>query len=355
MSEIHEVIDRLVSTGVLTQEQRTILLHEIDTPKPPVVIASGRDRLIEVGAYLGAGLIAAALVTIVAQNWEGMSREIHILITTASSATALVAAGTVLFASERRADGGRIASFARRRLFAALSLVGAVFAGITMGLVVDSNQWSGFAGAITALMVMTGAHLLASNAATEVAVFVCSFLAINMLGDALRPAPPDVFDDRTYAPTVDYVIPWILAAFGFAWATLMPRRSEHPTGTTVLGCFAMLVGAFDLAMSPPTRLPGLVLAGLVAGVAFWRFSAVQLWPWLVLALATLTAFMYQLVGGEENQALAFLVAGVVLLAGSGLGLRMRRKPHADLPGSSAGPPRAEMLPDEYPRDRQHTT
>ena len=76
---------------------------------------------------------------------------------------------------------------------------------------------------------------------------------------------------------------------------------------------------------------------LLAATGFWQFLAAGHWPWLAAAIASVTSLVFWAVGGADRPALAILVAGLVMLGSSALGMLAARRRKAAIT-SGAGPP-----------------
>jgi hypothetical protein len=104
-----------------------------------------------------------------------------------------------------------------------------------------------------------------------------------------------------------------------------------------LGVLAAFGSAMPMAGTEESRVVGLVALGVLAAVGFWRFMAEGDWPWLAGAIASVTAFVFWAVGGDQQPALAFLVAGLVLLSSSALGWQVARRRRTALHGTPRPP------------------
>ena len=335
---LEAALDALVQRGTLTADQRVAILAEVAGQPAAVATApparrrrSLSDVLIEVGLYVGSALVMAAAVALVAQTWEDLSRttQIALLVGTA------VVTGVVGVVLSRGAEAGS----ARRRLSGVVLTGTAATAAGAVGLAVGDSDLAGVLALSTAVAVLVLARVLAASAITEIGLFVATFALLNVAGEWLRPEQVPVYDDfgnEVYEPsTYDQLLQVGSVAFGLVWALLVARVMMHRELAVALGVGVAFVSAMPLAGEHATRPWGLAALAVLAAVGFWRYMAEGLWPWLLAAIASVTGFVFWAVGVERNPALAFLVAGLVLLGSSGVGWQVARRRRAQV---AAGPP-----------------
>ena len=337
-------LDALVERGTITSEQRAAVLAEVSesatsatgpvTSTPARPSAPTRQRrplseiLIEAGLYVGAALVIAAAFVLVAQNWESMSLGMQI---TVLAVTAVAAGGSGLAVGH-----GAVSGSARCRL-AGVLLVGAAAsaAGTTALLLGDSNDFTGIAAFAVALAVMVAAHLVAPSTITELGMFIASFAVIQSTLETLRPETFDnYYDEMT---TFDRYSPLAGVAFGLLWALVASRRLAHRELAVFAGMAVALISALSIIGQDETRTLGMATMALLAATGFWQFLAAGHWPWLAAAIASVTSLVFWAVGGADRPALAILVAGLVMLGSSALGMLAARRRKAAIT-SGAGPP-----------------
>jgi hypothetical protein len=329
-----EALDALVARGTISTDQRAAILVEVGEsivaapgpraagPRPPSRRArrSLTDILVEIGLYLGSALVLAALVAIVAQAWGDLADNTRI---TVLVATALVT-GLVGWILSRSAAVGS----ARRRLAGVVLCATAGSAAGTVGLVLGDEESTGVVALAVALAILVAAQVLASSAITEIGMFAVAWALLAAIGAWLQPEGTvtyDAFGGEVYEPsTFEQLMPLGMVAFGLLWALVVARALMHRELAVALGVFVAFVGAMPLAGTDSTRVIGLAALAAIAAVGFWRFLVEGRWPWLVGAIASVTGFVFWAVGGNRSPALAFLIAGVVMLACSGLGWRVAR-------------------------------
>lgn len=324
-TRIAAALDALVARGTITSDQREAILAEVarQTPAAPAPGSTGgatppgrRHRalsevLIEVGLYVGSALVVAAALVLAAQNWEAMSLGTQI----ASMAATALAAGAVGLYLAHGAHGGT----ARRRLAGVLLAGSAASSAGTVALVMADSPYKGMIALGVAVVVLVLAQVVAPSTVTEVALFVASYAWLIMTIEDLR--PEDYTDQMSYERWTSAVI----VAFGLFWALAVSRWVTQRTLAVAVGMLAAMTGALPLIGQHETRTVGLIVIALIAALSFWRFFAESLWPWLVAAVVSLTAFVFWLAGGADRPALAILVAGLALLGSSALGMKVVRQ------------------------------
>jgi hypothetical protein len=339
---LEEALDTLVTRGTISGDQRAAILAEVGgrtpttTGGPPAATptrAAHRHRslsevLIEVGLYVGGALVIAAAVVLVAQNWGSMSLGVQIA---SLGVTALVAGGVGLVVGHDAAPGS-----ARRRL-AGVLFVGAAAsaAGTTVLLVGEDTDYTGIAAFTVALAVMVGAHLVASSTITELGMFVASFGIVQSIIGAFQPEAVDGYYEMT---TYDRYSPLAVVVFGVLWALVVSRRLAHRELAVFVGMAVALMSALPIIGEHSSRNVGMVVMALLAALGFWRFLADGFWPWLAAAIASVTALVFWAVGGADRPALAILVAGLVMLGSSALGMLVAKRRRAALTAGDASPP-----------------
>lgn len=340
-----EALEALVSRGTISSVQRAAILAEMEEGElevtgPPMGAprrAPARHRrslsevLIEVGLYVGGALVIAAAVVLVAQNWESLSLGVQ---TALLAMTSLVTGGVALVVGHGAATGS-----ARRRL-AGVLFVGAAAsaAGTTAMLIGEDSEKTGIVAFAVALAVMVGAHLVASSTITELGMFVASYGLVQTTIEAFRPAG---VDDFYYEMTsFDRYAPLVVVAFGVLWALVVSRRLAHRELAVLVGMVVALMSALPFIGEGSTRSVGMFVMALLAALGFWRFLVEGYWPWLAAAIASVTSLVFWAVGGADRPALAILVAGLVMLGSSALGMLAARRRRPALSADDSSPPAA---------------
>lgn len=361
-------LDALVASGELSSDQRGLILAAVQAPgatigrapqsmagqgpgeQVPAVAASIpaehphhrlRDLVIEAAAYVGAALIVASGIVLVAQNWENLQIGARFAILLGAAAVALGAAFTI----STRIQGGRATILEPGQaprcrlagvLFAAAALASA---GCVIVLLQNDSLWFPLAMLVGLAVTILG-YALAPSWITGLAMIFASFMLVQTSVSEwinTRPyADAEYYDEALMAQRAKDERWGILGLvlLGTLWAAVISPRLVARVPVLIGGAFLTLVGTFALLGTDKTF--GLVAAALLAGLGFWRYLREGLWPWLVLAVVELTAFVFVLVGGANRPALAFLVAGTVLLASSAVGFWMRARQRAHTPRVGAG-------------------
>ncbi len=343
---LSHALDSLVDRGTITPDQRAAILAEVagGTASPaPASLSAATDSapvrahrrrplseiLIEVGLYVGGALVIAAAFVLVAQNWQEMSLGMQI---TVLGVTAVVAGGSGVAVGHGASPGS-----ARCRLAGVLFAGAAASAAGTTALVLgDSNDYTGLSAFAVALAVMVAAHLVAPSTITELGMFIASFAVIQSGLEMLRPETVDYeFDEMT---TFDRYSPLTIVIFGVLWALLVSRRLAHRELAVFAGMAVAVISGLSIIGWDETRTLGMAIMALLAAMGFWRFLAEGYWPWLAAAIGSVTALVFWAVGGADRPALAILVAGLVMLGSSALGMLAARRRRAAITSGTSPPP-----------------
>jgi hypothetical protein len=340
---LEEALEALVTRGTISGDQRAAILAEvggrIDATEPPSIppaatATPARHRrslsevLIEVGLYVGGALVIAAAVVLVAQNWGSMSLGVQIA---SLGVTALVAGGVALVVGHGAAPGS-----ARRRLAGVLFVGAAMSAAGTTALLIGDTEFAGVAAFAVALCVMVGAHLVAPSIITELGMFVAGFGMVQTAIEAFRPEP--ISDSYDEISRYDRYAQLAVVVYGVLWALGVSRRLAHRELAVFVGMALALMSALPIIGQESSRPVGMVTMALLAALGFWRFLADGYWPWLAAAIASVTALVFWAVGGADRPALAILVAGLVMLGSSALGMLVAKRRRAALTAGDASPP-----------------
>ena len=122
------------------------------------------------------------------------------------------------------------------------------------------------------------------------------------------------------------------------WALVVSRRLAHRELAVFVGMAVALMSALPIIGENSSRAVGMVVMALLAALGFWRFLVDGYWPWLAAAIASVTALVFWAVGGADRPALAILVAGLVMLGSSALGMLVARRRRAALTAGDTSPP-----------------
>lgn len=331
-------VARLVADDILDEGQARAVLRALEVGAPPperprtsVSPRSLTARLAEIGAYLGAGLVVAAGVVVVAQQWTDMSYTVRVSVM-AGVSVILVLAGVVpiLLRQNRRWDA-MPSGDTLRRLSGTLLSMGALASFATVLVAMLSNQatvteveagWATILGAVVAFAILMVARLQADTPLGELAMFAAvtaAYVGIIQI----------TANDRTV------LIQWTLMGVGLTWAvvaTFTPLM-RHRTLITSLGLLEAFFAAATIAeVTWSQRLALGVLIAVSLAVYLVRPS----WPYIATSTVAVVVLTVTWVGKAVGPAAAMLAAGLVLLLLAGGVLLVRRR--RDATGPSSGLP-----------------
>jgi hypothetical protein len=327
---VDRVLTGLQADGTLSAEQCQAVraafgadaaLHE------PTLHAPGGDRLrprlLEAASYLGAVLVAASLIALLAQRWNDLSQWQQVGMLGALAALALLVGGLVA----GTATGGRAAlllpaAASRRRVASVAFTAGALLVGAAVGTALLDAQASGpiSVGATLALLVV--AQRVAPSALTEVALLGATLTFVSVAVEALIGGAGGeeefVIGDAEPDPlTIDYAMPISLATVGVVWAAAVAPRLRLPEMGRVLGLAAALWATVPLAATQGTRTAGLLVLAAISAIGLGAYLRTRLWPWLAAGALAVAIFVVILVGQSAGTAAGLLLAGLLLLGAAG--------------------------------------
>ena len=303
-------------------------------PAAPAPSAPGRpalrSRLVESAAYLGAVLVAAGVLALVAQSWDDLTAAAHVGI--------LAGLGVVLYATglgiALLVGGGPVTvrlhtQAPRRRVAGSLMTLGAVLAAAAAPAGLDGSSRSMFLAGVIAFVAILPVQFLAPSAVTEIALYGSAVVATSAGLQQLVPERPesDFWQPGPLpARAWDYLVPVSLTVLGLVWAGIVSRLLTLPVVAQVLGLGTAFVASTVLATDDSTHPAGVASLAVLALLGIAVFVRERAWPWLVLTVLSATVAVFVLVAQAANPALAFLVSGVVLLvAAAGATLLGKRR------------------------------
>lgn len=319
--------DSLVAENTLTEKQARAVLDALaaraapTTEPPPSGGGKLLARLAEVGAYLGAGLVVAAGIVVVAQQWSDMSYAVRVGVMAGVSVVLVVAGLVPVMLRRGRPWDGLAYGQTQRRLSGTLLTMGAAAGYATVLVAMLSEQanvtedeagWASIIGAALAFAILMVARLQADTPLGEIGMFASATAAyIGLIQIAAN--------DRTV------LIQWTLLALGLTWAGVatFTRLMRHQQLITCLGLLEAFFAAATIAESAWSQR--LALAVLIA-VSLAVYLSRPSWPYITTATLGAVVLTVTWVGEAVGPAVAMLTAGVVLLllAGGALVLRKRR-------------------------------
>jgi len=326
-----QVVRALAAAGLVGTDRHDEAVRVVDralgdAAEPP---SSLRRRLPEIAGYLGAAFVTAAVVLLVARQWDGL--------TTATRVSLLAALAALLFAAAyalARTTGGAASlrtpeHSVRRRLTSTIATAGAGAgaAAVLVGLI-ELSEGSGDLrdgaliglGAASAfvLLCLVG-YALAPSLLGQLATAIGAAYAV-VFGVQAATLDPDGV--RIGLAFVALGVLWLLLAEQGWWRELPAARG--------IGLALVLAGAQAPLAEPDYRWVAYLMTTLVAAAGFWMYVARQAWPYLVLGVVGVTVVVPEVVldwtdGSTLGAGTALLAAGVALLAASLLGQRLRRQ------------------------------
>lgn len=290
--------------------------RETPTPRGP--------RLAEVAGYVGAALVLAAIALLLAQQWERLTTSGRIgslvAIAVVLTGATLAMARLVGPRSRLRADGG-----ARPHLVAVLSFLAVVAAGGATGVWADTWVTPDSPSSTVVKLVFTvslvlllAAYLLSPHGLLQVLAAACSYVLVTASWSGDLPE----WHLGLAVSTAVLALLWLALAETAAWR-------ERTIGRLVGGAFLLAAAqslGFAGEITPSAWVYAATFLVAVAGLALylWRDD----WGYLVVGVISLTVAVTQALldwsGGSLGPGGAVLVAGLTLLAASGLAMRLRR-------------------------------
>jgi hypothetical protein len=319
--------DRLVSSGTLTEAQATSVLAAIEseqrTQAPALRVHSGiTARLAEIGAYIGAALVVAAGIVVVAQQWEQMTYGMRVTVMCGATAALLIAAGVASVFPHGRPWDDVPNGATLRRLCGTLFALGAL------------------AGFGTVLVAMLSGQPGVTEGQTATAFIVAGSVGFGLLAVGRWRAETPLTDLGLVAASLSVVagliqlwftdepaaIQWTLLSLGLAWALVgsFTRALRHHTLVTALGLALALFAAATIAEAEGSQRAA--LATLII-VSLTVYLVRPTWPYITVATIAAVVLTVTWVGPALGPALALLLAGLVvlLLAGVALWLHTHRE------------------------------
>lgn len=319
-------LQRLVDDGVLTGDQLAEVRRVLrETAAGPPLLS--RVRWAEVAGYLGGGLVLTGAVLLVATSWERLSETARTVLLGGFAALLLVAgvvaAGGVagLLAARSRDHTARL------RVAAVLLALGAGATALTVGVAMpesaDSDAWVvSIAGAAGLLLAVAGYALLPT---------VFGLIASIGLGLIAVMAVMAVMAAMDALVGLD-LLPAGLTLFGSGLVVIVLailRMLRERLVGLALGSGIALFGAQQLIAQDDTApwayLLSFGLGAALLAVHYWVRSWVPLvFGVIAIALAVPEA-IWDLTDHAVGGAAIPLIAGLILLAASAIGLRRYRE------------------------------
>ncbi|WP_186763436.1 DUF2157 domain-containing protein [Lentzea tibetensis] len=296
----------LVRTGVLDEDQERAVVAALHRP----AAATRPERLIEVIGYVGGGLLLGGAALLVSTSWDDLSRGSRIGLLTAATLVLLV--GGLLIAGGPTAV--RVISGVRRRIVGTLFALASGTTAFLGGATVDRDEL--FVGSLAGLVVAAATYLLLPTAPGLLATGLFSALVV---GDAAG----------EQADGTSLTVGLALFVLGTAWIgiTLSGLVPQRQLGLAV-GATIALIGAQLPITDNDTAAWAYGLTAIAAVGSFATYlrehSLVLLVAGVVATTLVVPEAVWDWTDGTVSGGGLVLVAGVVLLAASGLGMRLRK-------------------------------
>ncbi|RAS70090.1 putative membrane protein DUF2157 [Lentzea atacamensis] len=298
-----QALHDLTTRGVLSADQESAVRDALEETGAPPRVA---DRVTELAAYVGGGLVLGGAALLLGLSWEDMSRLTRVGVLGAATVLLLVAAVAV---------GGRsvrAVTDVRRRVVSTLFSLAVVTAAFTAGTAVSSREF--VVGATTGFVVAVAAYLLVPTA------LACLTLAAAAIATVIAWT-------TEYAADVPLVIGVALFALGLIGALLSLVDVLRPVPLALaVSAATALFGA-----QQPLGSNAWVAYALTAGLAAACFAAylgvhstVLLVAGVVATTIVVPEVVWDLTDGAVGGGVLLLVAGAVLLATSLVSTWLRR-------------------------------
>lgn len=341
----------LVADGTLTDEQaRAVRAARAGAAEAPLERPAGagtaepqgssapaaprHNPLPEILGYVGAALVATAVVNSVANWWPDWSATTHLVLVVAGLVVCYAAAFTLAGLSGWREGLATQQAVARRRLVALLLAGGAAFAGLTVLLApmtteIGQEPWIVLASGAVAFAAAAAAAWFVRSVLCTLAVAGASvWLAVGLWQVLALP-------DRAW------YLPLGMVLLGVVWTVVAPRLLPVPVLSEALGWAWMVSmtmpyamwnpGEWDEAMDPNfdalqaqawTARGILAVLAVVGMLVFLRGGS---WPWAAGGITSAVLLALAIGGQTLNWIVATLVAGVVLILLSVMLIALRRR------------------------------
>lgn len=288
----------------------------------------------EIIGYVGAALVASAGLNFVAQSWEDWSVAVRLSVIGAAAAL-LCSAGLIIMGFAGWRAGLTAEQHAnRRRLVAVLFALAAPLVGAFVAVIVDAqgrfdevSPWIIVPGVVALAAALAGAWCAPGTMTTLAVAGTGAWTAIASSIVVAENQP-------------EWWVPILATAFGAVWLAVAPRVLANPTLAESLGMAWLLAtlgpaAITDLAdpivVTSDQAIAAWVSRGILvalAAVALTLFARGASGAWAVGGVIAAVLASMGLAGQTLGWIAALLVAGVVLLALSGLLLALRRRPSA---------------------------
>jgi len=348
----HEAIRRLVTEGVLSAQQadavqQALHLRPDEVLSPPVgeprtaqtVVAATptvgaplsaarparRIPWAEIAGYLGGGLVLVGAVVLIETSWDQLTELTRTALVSVFAVllllTGTVAAGGIPGLATARQRAGN----ARLRVAGALLALGACATAFAVGVALPAGGegWQGAAASGAGLLVAIAGYALLRTGFGVIASVALGLYAVTSAVSTVADTPLGIG----------------LAWFGYGLVVtavaMGPMLRQRQLGIG-LGAAVTLAGA-QMPLSHQGAAPwAYLLTMLFALACLAAYRSVRTPVLLVAGVLGITLAVpeaiWDLTNGTVGAAAVLLVAGVVLLAASGVGFRLHRRTQPDTVG-----------------------
>ena len=300
-----QALHALTAQGTLSAEQEEAVVAALEDTGAPLRIG---DRLAEVAAYLGGGLVLGGAALVLGVSWEDLTRLARVGVLGAATAGLVVAA----FVVAGGISAVRSVAHRRRRVVSTLFSLAVVTAAFTAVTTASSHQV--VVGTTTGLLVAIATYALVTTALGYLVLAAGAILAViawitELVPDSALPSGVALFVlglAGLFLSLVDVLRPAQLAlAAGAATALFgaqQPLGGDAPIAYALTACLAFVCFVIYFGVHSTV----LLVAGVVA------------------TTIVVPELVWDLTDGAVGGGVLLLVAGAVLLATS-LGARWMRR------------------------------
>ena len=312
--------DTLVADGTITAAQAAAVLVALDQtesgPMPSQRLRPGLvARLAEIGAYLGAALVVAAGIVVVAQQWSQMTYGARVAVMAGTSLALLAGAGATLVVAHGRPWEAMANGDTLRRLSATLFVLAAVasFGTVLVAMLSgqayvseDETSLAFIVAGVVAFAVLVAGRWWSDAPLVELGLVAAS---VAVAAGAIQLW----FTDESVA------IQWTLLTLGLTWALVatFSHLVRFHTLVAALGGVVALFGASTVGEEPWSQRLALSTVLVVALVVYLVRPT---WPYIAMATIAAVVLTVTWVGEAVGAAMALLAAGLVVLALAGLAM-----------------------------------
>lgn len=341
-TRLSSALTRLVDEGVLTATQALAVIHAVDAQPDPDVVTQGHEpqrgaagsgalswgtRLLEAAVYLGIAFVIVAVGIIIGTNWSQL-RDLQRILLTGGLTVAALLAGLVTAGMARRDLRSNRSSLGTtqtiQRASTVLMTASAALAAWTAYVVLRAlnlpdTGWGPPIIAVVGLAMMIVAHLVAPSVLTEIGLFVATIAVALTVLQQVIPEPGPEADWSTRGSLIGGGVGLVAAAWAWGVSRLLTNRMF----AAFLGLIAAIVAT--MSMGGPDGLHAKIAASALAVAALLTYLRTSELPWIIGAILAATVVVFRIAGDTLDQAVAFLIAGLVLLAGVAIIAVLRRR------------------------------